>query len=136
MKRFIIIIMLCLIGAMTVANPEPRGLISRIKQRIETRKKYKALWEMREFCRDSIMRIASKYLPDSINFHAFEPCRKDIEHWDRSYSWFAYSNWGQRDKNSKADMICYFHAADGTIEITGVEKYDPELGYLVYTEKQ
>ena len=136
MKRFIIIIMLCIIGAMTTANPAPRGVISRIKQRIETRKKYKALWEMREFCRDSIMRIASKYLPDSINFHVFEPCRKDIEHWDRYWSWFAYSNWVQRDKNSKADMICYFHAADGTIEITGVKKYDPELGYLVYTEKQ
>ena len=120
--------MLCLIGAMTVANPEPRGLISRIKQRIETRKKYKALCEMREFCRDSIMRIASKYLPDSINFHAFEPCRKDIKLWDSYfYFLFEYNNRGQRDKNSTDDMKYYFHAADGTIKIVDVRKYSPDF---------
>ena len=128
MKRFIIIIMLCLIGAMTVANPEPRGLISRIKQRIETRKKHKALFEMHEFCLDSIMRIASKYLPDSINFHVFEPCRKDIKLWDSYfYFLFEYNNRGQRDKNSTDDMKYYFHAADGTIKIVDVRKYSPDF---------
>ena len=127
MKKFIII-MLCLIGAMTAANPAPRGVISRIKQRIETRKKHKALWEMREFCRDSIMRIASKYLPDSINFHAFEPCRKDIKLWDSYfYFLFEYNNRGQRDKNSTADMKYYFHASDGTIKIVDVRKYGPDF---------
>ena len=50
--------MLCLIGAMTVANPEPRGVISRIKQRIETRKKYKDSLERVQFTRDSLSRIA------------------------------------------------------------------------------
>ena len=128
MKRFIIIIMLCLIGAMTVANPEPRGLIGRIKQRIEKRKMYKDIRKAHEFCRDSIMRIASKYLPDSINFHAFEPCRKDIKLWDSYfYFLFEYNNRGQRDKNSTDDMKYYFHAADGTIKIVDVRKYSPDF---------
>ena len=120
--------MLCLIGAITTANPAPRGVISRIKQRIETRKKHKDIREAYEFCHDSIMRIASKYLPDSINFHSFEPCRKDIKLWDSFYyPLFGYNNRGQRDKNSTADMKYYFHAADGTIKIIDVRKYGPDF---------
>ena len=78
MKRFIIIIMLCLIGAMTVANPEPRGLIGRIKQRIETRKKYKDSWERVQFTRDSLSRIAYGWPDDGYN-HIFYPF--DIFHY-------------------------------------------------------
>lgn len=72
MKKFIIIIMLCLIGAMTAANPAPRGVISKIKQRIETRKKQKDWRDSFQFTRDSLSRIAYGWPDDGYN-HTFYP---------------------------------------------------------------
>lgn len=142
MKK-LILIMLCLVGAMTAAQsqPESRGLIAKLKDRIACRKAYRALYESIEFSMDSMKKIAAAYPSDQYVMHDFECCPKDIKNFFKdcasckehfkdhekkchntnfpcSYSWDNFTAYhSYRGLFYAPNNIYCFHYCDGTIEV-------------------